>query len=39
MEGLIFGILRYAVLLGAFGKSLIMHFFRRWERGVGKSVK
>ena len=24
---------------GAFGKSLIVHFFRRWERGVEKSVK
>ena len=24
---------------GAFGKSLIVHFSRRWERGVEKSVK
>ena len=24
---------------GAFGKSLIVQFFRRWERGVEKSVK
>ena len=24
---------------GAFGKSLVVHFFRRWERGVEKSVE